>query len=235
MSRQTVNPKNRLQKLRNPWWFPDHLHTVPLWKDLSEVTRYAHGRLLDLGCGNAPYMPWFRPKVQEYVTADHPPASDVVQVLCDSQNLPFETASFDTVLCTQMLEHVPRPWLATAEITRILKLGGILILTCPQYWVLHEIPHDYFRFTPFGLRVLFPESDWEWLEHRQQGSTWAVISCALWQSFPAFGRGKKIMSLLLNPFFILLDRFWRCPNDTTNHLIVLRRKAPPLSHVKPES
>lgn len=214
----------RLSELRNRWWFPDHLHVRHLWRDLKAAAVYASGILLDLGCGNAPYKPWFEPRVEKYITADFPPVAETVQVASDTEHLPFKGGSFDTVLCTQVLEHIPHPWVAATEITRVLKPGGILILSCPQYWVLHEIPHDYFRFTPYGLRILFPENYWEWKEHRQQGSTWAVIACALWQSFRTFGRAERLIALFANPVFLLLDRLWRNSNDTTNHLIVLSRK-----------
>jgi SAM-dependent methyltransferase len=220
----SIDPSTRQRELRNPVWFPDHLVIAPLWKDLHDAVHYAKGLLLDLGCGNAPYKPWFEGRVEKYVTADFPPAADEVQVACDTEHLPFQDVCFDTVLCTQVLEHVPRPWVAAGEMARVLKPGGILILSCPQYWMLHEIPRDYFRFTPYGLRVLFPESNWDWIEHRQQGSTWAVIACALWQSFRIFGRGKRLLALFANPVFILLDRLWRNANDTTNHLIVLSKK-----------
>ena len=197
---------------------------APLWTDLSDATRHARGRFLDLGCGNAPYRPWFEPKVGQYVTADFPPVADAVQVACDIECLPFGGGCFDTVLCTQVLEHIPHPWTAAEEIARVLKPAGKLILSCPQYWVLHELPHDYFRFTPNGLRVLFPLKNWEWIEHRQQGSTWAVIACAFWQSFTRFGRAQRLMALFANPIFLALDRLWRNSKDTTNHLIVLARK-----------
>jgi len=219
--------ERRLSVLRNPWWFADHLHVRHLWRDLKATSVHASGTLLDLGCGNAPYKPWFEPRVEKYVTADFPPVSERVQVASDTEHLPFKGGSFETVLCTQVLEHIPRPWAAAAEIARVLKPGGKLILSCPQYWILHEIPHDYFRFTPYGLRVLFPDHDWEWVEHRQQGSTWAVIACAFWQSFRTFGRAKRLIALFANPVFILLDRLWGNPNDTTNHLIVLSRKPKP--------
>ncbi len=220
-----VNPSLRLSELRNRWWFPDHLHIAPLWKDLLQVSHYARGYFLDLGCGNTPYRKWFTSRVQKYVAVDHPPHSPAAEVGCSAEHLPFRDACFDTVFCTQVLEHVPRPWVAAAEITRILKPDGILILSCPQYWRLHEIPRDYFRFTPYGLHVLFPESHWQWLEHRQQGSTWAVIACALWSSFDSFGRGKRLISFFLNPVFMALDRLWSNTNDTTNHLIVIARKS----------
>jgi SAM-dependent methyltransferase len=217
----------RLRHLRNPWWFPDHLSVAPLWRALQGASHYAQGCLLDLGCGNAPYRPWFEPRTTRYVTADYPPVAAGVQVACNSESIPFASQTFDTLLCTQVLEHLPHPWLAAGEMARVLKPGGRLILSCPQYWCLHEIPHDYFRFTPYGLRVLFPERDWEWLEHRQQGSTWAVIACALWHSSTRFGRGKKLLSLVLNPLLLLLDQVWQNPRDTTNHLVVLGRKASP--------
>jgi SAM-dependent methyltransferase len=224
MTVSKIDPGSRQRRLRTRWWFPDHLVVAPLWKDIHHATRYATGHLLDLGCGNAPYRAWFESRVKKYVTADAPPVGEAVQVACDTQHLPFQDASFDTVLCTQVLEHVPRPWIAASEMARVLKSGGVLILSCPQYWVLHEMPHDYFRYTSYGLRILFPESNWQWVEHRQQGSTWAVIACALWQSFRTFGRAKRLIALFANPVFILLDRLWWNPNDTTNHLIVLARK-----------
>lgn len=217
----------RLSELRNRWWFPDHLVVAPLWEALRGCAHYAHGDLLDLGCGNAPYRAWFAPHVRRYITADHPPVAAAVQVACSSERLPFRSACFDTILCTQVLEHVPHPWQAAVEIARVLRAGGVLILSCPQYWPLHEVPHDYFRYTVYGLKSLFPPAQWEWLEHHQQGRTWAVIGCALWQSFATFGRGKRLLALVLNPLFLLLDRLWKQSPDTTNHLVVLRRRADP--------
>ncbi len=223
---ESINPNERLKVLRNRWWFPDHLHVRPLWRDLRETAQYARGRLLDLGCGNAPYRSWFEPRVLRYISADYPPVAPGVMVACSSMELPFQSASFDTVLCTQVLEHVPKPWIMAEQLWRIIKPGGVLILSCPQYWPLHEEPHDYFRFTIYGLKTLFPERHWEWLSHRQQGSTWAVISCSLWLSCRSFKRDKRLLALLMNPIFLLLDRWLNNRRETTNHLVVLRRHNP---------
>ena len=221
-------PIRRLSELRNPWWFPDHLVIAPLWRDLREAGRHAKGVLLDLGCGNVPYRPWFEGRTTRYVTADLPPLAPGVDLACDSSFLPFAKDCFDTVLCTQMLEHTPTPWLVSCELHRVLRPEGVLILSCPQYWPAHEVPHDYFRFTVYGLRALFPEARWEWLAHRQQGSTWAVIGCALWQSFSSFGPLKRLAAFFLNPLFTLLDAFWQGQTDTTNHVVVLRKRAVPM-------
>src|SRR5881296_593216 len=106
MSATVIDPGARRRELRTRWWFPDHLVISPLLRDLRDMIRYARGQFLDLGCGNAPYKPWFEARVDKYVTADFPPVAEAVQVACDTQQLPFRDASFDTVLCTQVLEHV---------------------------------------------------------------------------------------------------------------------------------
>jgi len=224
MDEPAVPPPRRLSELRNPWWFPDHLVVNPLWRRLQESRRHATGRLLDLGCGNAPYRPWFEVQTTQYVTADFPPVAPQTAVACDSSFLPFKADQFNTILCTQMLEHTASPWRVSNEIQRVMLPGGILILSCPQYWPVHEEPHDYFRFTVHGLRALFPAKHWDWLEHHQQGSTWAVIGCALWQSFDAFGKLKRLMAFVMNPLFMLLDRTCTSGRDTTNHLIILRKR-----------
>jgi SAM-dependent methyltransferase len=75
--------------------------------------------------------------------------------------LPFEVASFDTVVCTEVLEHVPEPAQVVREIARVLKPNGYVILTTPLYYPIHEEPYDFFRFTPFGLRHPFNEAGLE--------------------------------------------------------------------------
>lgn len=224
MDETVLSVMERLKKLRNPIWYPNYLVIKPLWEDLQRTVQYAHGRFLDLGCGHTPYRQWFEPKVSEYVAADLPPVSKEASVACDCQQLPFHSDCFDAVLITQVLEHAPKPWHVADELFRVIKPGGVLILSCPQYWPLHEKPNDYFRFTPYGLQSLFDPKRWEWLEHRQQGSSWAVIGTAIWLSFPNSGKLRRIFCLIFNPLLSLLDRFLRNENDTTNHLIVARKR-----------
>ena len=64
------------------------------------------------------------------------------------------SARYDTILCCEVLEHLPRPELALAELYRLLRPGGHLILSVPFLCRLHEEPHDYFRFTEHGLAEL---------------------------------------------------------------------------------
>ena len=77
---------------------------------------------------------------------------------CDLIGLHYEHDVFDAVLCTQVLEHVKEPADVIREIYRVLKPGGVLYLSAPQGWGVHQAPHDYFRFTCFGLDHLIEKS-----------------------------------------------------------------------------
>jgi SAM-dependent methyltransferase len=117
------------------------------------VVENCRGRLLDAGAGRGAYRDLLSGLVDEYVGVDIA-ASSSTAVVADAQRLPFADVSFDTVFCSQVLEHVPEPWLAIQEFRRVLKPEGKLILTVPHLSWLHNEPHDYLRFTSHGLRFL---------------------------------------------------------------------------------
>ena len=129
---------------------------------LRAVAPQARGRLLDVGCGDKPYEAWFRPFVSAYVGVEHgdtfASTAEGVRgrpdVVYNGGTLPFRDGSFDTVLSVQVLEHTPHPAALMAEMSRVLAPDGLLILTAPFQFRLHEQPHDYFRYSPHGLRQL---------------------------------------------------------------------------------
>ncbi len=130
---------------------------------------YASGRLLDIGCGERPYEADARRYVTEQVGLDHPGTQHTgcgVDVWAEADALPFEDASFDTVLCIAVLEHLPEPARAISEAYRVLKKEGCAIYLVPLFWHLHEEPHDFYRFTKHGLRYLFEKSGFELVELR---------------------------------------------------------------------
>jgi len=106
-------------------------------------------RTLDIGAQNGPYAAHFPRRV----------ALDIqrgagVQIIGDVQALCIRDESFDVVLCTEVLEHVPDPQRAIDEMYRVLVPGGQLLLTTRFLFPIHDAPHDYFRFTKYGLRHL---------------------------------------------------------------------------------
>jgi SAM-dependent methyltransferase len=150
---------------------------------LEQVAPRAHGRLLDVGCGTKPYEAIFRPHVTEYLGIEHEGTLAATAAALDAKpdltyagdRLPFEDRTFDTVLNVQVLEHTPRPALLINEMSRVLKDDGILILSAPFAFRLHEQPHDYFRYTPHGLGVLLADAGLEIEEVLAHGGLWRVL------------------------------------------------------------
>lgn len=147
-----------------------------LFRYMLKVRDYAEGYLLDVGCGSKPYHALFN--LNAYVGVDWPQSGhsqQTVDAFADAQILPFASNSFDTVLCTEVIEHLPQPWTAVAEMARVLKPGGCLILTAPFVHNLHEQPHDYFRFTGYGLLALVRQCHLEPLTIWERGGVLSVL------------------------------------------------------------
>jgi len=232
-----------------------------LWEVISEVAPRARGRLLDVGCGQRPYEVLFRPYVTEYIGIEHEAtfartnASTSEQrpdLYYDGRTLPFEDKSFDTVLNIQVLEHTPRPGALVREMSRVLKDDGLLIVSAPFDFRLHEQPHDYFRYTPHGLRALCEEAGLEVTEVLRQGSLWSILAHKI-NSYLAFqvarigglaqSMGKlshegsaearpRVWTLpVVAPVMVglsggarVLDRFFVDPDESMGFLILARRK-----------
>ncbi|MBK7642328.1 MAG: class I SAM-dependent methyltransferase [Planctomycetes bacterium] len=152
----------------------------PYWLDwkflrgaIEKLAPSARGVMLDVGCSERPYGELFAPYVTRYVGLDYPPAlldkqpelwkildraKRSVDVFGDGRRLPFADASFETVLSTEVLEHVLSPRAVVEEMARVLKPGGRLLVTVPFMQPLHEIPSDFYRYTPFALRRMVEET-----------------------------------------------------------------------------
>lgn len=136
------------------------LQTNTIYRDLRRELAGFSGRLLDVGCGNSPFRHLLDPAVTRYQGVDVAVAADFGYqnpdtVYYDGHVLPFPDASFDAVLCTEVLEHIAEPAETIREIYRVLKPGGRLLLTIPWSARFHYQPHDYHRYTPSMLLRLF--------------------------------------------------------------------------------
>lgn len=117
----------------------------------SSLSTTARGRLLDLGCGKVPLYAAYAPFVDEVVCVDWAPGEHV-DFSCDlAHPLPFADRSFDTIVLSDVLEHVPEPELLWREMTRVLAMNGKIVLNVPFYYAIHAHPHDYYRYTNFAL------------------------------------------------------------------------------------
>src|SRR5688500_11085311 len=111
-------------------------------------------RTLDIGAQTGPYAAWFPNRLPIDLVA-----RPGIQVVTDAQRLAFRDGSFEVVLCTEVLEHIPEPQQAIDEMFRVLAPGGKLVLTTRFLFPIHDAPHDYFRFTKYGLRYLLRRFD----------------------------------------------------------------------------
>lgn len=148
-------------------WTDDYLARTPFhpgfWsrvridQAIAENASVAHGVLLDVGCGVKPYENLFRPYVEEYIGIEYSPESgfrgNKADVCGDAGYLPFADGSFDTILCTEVMEHVPNPEKTIEEFARLLRPGGKVLTTAPFFYPIHD-PYDFFRYTPDGLKVM---------------------------------------------------------------------------------
>jgi SAM-dependent methyltransferase len=119
--------------------------------------RHARGELLDLGCGKVPLFGVYRGLVSGVTCVDWAAHGEIshLDVEADlNEPLPFPDGVFDTVLATDVLEHVIYPQRVFEEISRLLRPGGTLIAGVPFLYWIHEEPHDYYRYTEFALRQL---------------------------------------------------------------------------------
>jgi SAM-dependent methyltransferase len=117
------------------------------------ASRKRVGKVLDVGAQYCPYYPFFSEKCDSYSSLDVVP-TEMVDIVCDAEEMPIEDASYDLVLCTQVLEHCSRPERIVSECHRVLKPGGTFIVTVPSIYPVHGYPADNWRFMPDGLRYL---------------------------------------------------------------------------------
>lgn len=130
---------------------------VRLDRAIWSSAKLAHGRLLDVGCGMKPYKDVYDEYVDEYLGLEYSPDSgyrgNLADFCGDAAALPLADESIDTILCTEVLEHIHDPEGTIAEFARILRPGGTIITTAPFVFPVHDA-YDFFRYSPDGIAVM---------------------------------------------------------------------------------
>ncbi len=198
-------------------------------KAVKDNAKYLAGRLLDVGCGRMPYRQWIlsNSDVSQYIgmdleTADY--GSDIdADIFWDGQTIPCDSATFDSIIATEFLEHCPDPSGVLREVTRVLRRGGSFFFTVPFLWPLHEVPYDQYRYTPFALDRLLLEAGFR---ERKIDATGGWNAClgqfiALWAIRGIGGRKGRWIARLLKPAIPYLLRHDDRPRDFKESQMIL--------------
>ncbi|MDA1208679.1 MAG: class I SAM-dependent methyltransferase [bacterium] len=143
---------------------------VILKNQVSKFAKELSGSVLDLGGGNGErYKHFFQTIISLDINPENHP-----DIVGSAEDVPLENGVMDSILCTQLLEHVPHPLKVFSEMFRLLKPGGKAFLTVPQWNELHEEPHDYFRYTNFGMRQMSEDAGFTVLKMEQRGGYYSL-------------------------------------------------------------
>lgn len=176
--KQSFQP-NILSIFLNPFLF----QRWNLFKFIKKNSSVMKGRLLDFGCGRKPYRSLFK-NVSDYIGVDievsgHIHNESEIDIFYDGKTLPFENDSFDSLFCSEVVEHLFEPELILKELNRVLKIEGKAIFTFPFVWQEHETPFDFARYTSFGSKYIFEKNGFEIIEYEKNGN----FIMTIWQLF----------------------------------------------------
>lgn len=191
-------------------------------RSIALLARELQGDLLDVGCGKAPYNGYF-PHVRSRRGCDYSPARGTVDFVSSAVRLPVRDACFDSILCTEVLEHVPDPMAAWQEFHRVLRPGGAVLLTTPMYWPSHEQPFDFYRYPEHGLRYLAETAGFDVVRLVPRGGVWAMLGQVTLHVMPQYFRFAA-QRTLWNRALLWMDQ-WRCNPTVTIGWTILARKA----------
>jgi len=160
MKKNTLSPSQTHTNRKSYNWLI--YYNFDKW--LQEYSHYYKGILVDLGCGEAPYKEYFLHYADTYIGVDwtntlHNSKADIVSNL--NEKIVLDNAYADTIISLSVMEHLCEPQIFLNESFRILKEGGTMIIQVPWMWWIHEIPYDYFRYTPYGLKYLFEKAGFQ--------------------------------------------------------------------------
>jgi len=213
-------------KKTEPWFFTEEI----MRKHLQDAAPYLNGKLLDAGCGARRYQDILSCDAYVGLDADARFNPDYV---ADLRRLPFKDSEFDSILSTQVLEHIDDTDRVLREFHRVLKPGGYLCITVPFIGRLHGEPCDYWRFSRYGIKCLFSRHGFEEILIEGMGGfataqsyLWAFW---LWETLQDSTWRRALRSAIIyfiNHIAMLVYRFDRDKSTPFNYIGVGRKHSP---------
>ena len=194
----------------------------------------AGARVLDAGAGEGQYAHLFG--AQRYCGIDLAVGDAAwnyarLDAIADLAAMPFPADSFDATINIVTLEHVPEPAAVVRELARTLAPAGTLLLIAPHEWEVHQAPHDYFRYTRYGLESLLAKAGFGAIEIQPVGGYFRLLSRRLLNGLQFFSGGVKWLFFLPAAIFLVppalvlpfLDFLDRDRNFTLGYICIARK------------
>jgi len=131
--------------------------------------------ILDVGCGKQPYADIYQKHYGRNICIDINRDNIAVDVIASAEVIPLHSETIDVILCTEVVEHVADPLKAISEMARLLRPDGMLLLTWPLHYSLHEMPYDFSRITEYGMAHLCQSCGLRIENILRRGTIFAVI------------------------------------------------------------
>lgn len=209
-----------------------------IFSSIKKNAFHLKGNLLDFGCGSKPYKNLFQ-NVDSYIGIDYKmegreDKQNEVDVYYDGKNIPFKNNHFDSLLCTEVLEHVFNIDEVLKEFNRVLKINGKALITTPFMWEEHEMPYDFARYTTPALIHLYKENGFKIIENKKTGNYIEIISqFNLNYIKNILPKNEEIRFIFLFPFILFFNLFgmifsFILPTDKTayfNNVFVLEKES----------
>lgn len=181
---------------------------------IKSVIPRLKGTLLDLGCGHMPYkrMILENSSVSSYIGMDLEPVGiykNNPDMVWDGNTIPLEDNSVDCIIATELFEHCPEAEKIIKETYRVLKDDGVLFFTVPFLWPVHDVPFDYFRYTPFALDRMLSVSGFKSIIVKPLGlwiSALLVITGLFVKRRPMNKRSRSLILGFVYPVHFLLRK-----------------------------
>jgi len=226
--RYVVNFKDN--EMRQFYKYEGKLATYPIIEFIAKYSNRYQGKLVDIGCGNKPYIDYFS-HVKKTIGIDI--ADNEADILANAKFLPVKSNSIDIVLCNQVIEHEYEPEKIVVEISRILRERGVLILSAPQMGRLHGEPNDYYRYTKWGLKYLLEKNGMKIEIIESHGGIFRSIGSHLdFFIIDYFGNINCIKKILrytvinMNNFiFNFLDKLICWEKDTLGYNVIAKKES----------
>ena len=176
-----MNTLDRLKKrhtheMFHPSWLgvlinPFYFSRKYLKDEIQNQAHHMKGRMLELGCGTKPYKNLFNVKGHIGLEIEDGRDHSLKSIDCyyDGKRIPFGDQSFDSFFSSQVFEHIFNLEDIIKEANRVLKKEGKLLVTIPFAWPEHEQPHDFARYTTFGLKNLLERNGFRVILQKKTG------------------------------------------------------------------